>query len=301
MSQSEVRDQNLRLTERLKAQAMDWLMPRLPKGEISHFTGKLVHLDLPQPLARLSVRAFAEAYQLNMQEAEFPVDYYANVGELFTRRLKPEARPLGQGVLHPADAEVLQAGGIGATLVQAKGIDYSLAQLLGSEAEASEFQGGLFLSYYLCPTDYHRVHASFHGQLLSTRHLPGEFWPVNSWSVSKIDSLYAINERVAMSFAAKEGRWTTVMIAATNVGNISATLCPDLSTRERGAGRAVRSFPGGEREVAAGDEIGIFRMGSSVVLLLDARLCQSLKLTESRVQALIGQRSRVRSSLGAAN
>lgn len=297
MSQIDADSLPLRLSQRLKSKAMDWLMPRLPKGEISNLTGRLVHLDLPQPLGRLSVQAFAEAYKLNMQEAEFPLEYYANVGELFTRRLKPAARPLGEGIVHPADAEVLQAGRIGANLVQAKGIDYSLAQLLGSEAEAAEFQGGLFLSYYLCPTDYHRVHASFEGRLINTRHLPGEFWPVNSWSVSRVKSLYAINERVAMSFAAKEGRWTSVMIAATNVGNISATLCPEISTCERGSGRSLKNYAGQNRDVAAGDEIGIFRMGSSVVLLLDAQLCQSMGLTEARVQALIGQRSLVRASL----
>lgn len=288
---------NLSFRERLKEKAMDWLMPHLPKGELSHLTGRLAHLDLPQPLARMSVQAFAEAYGLNLQEAEFPLEYYANVGELFTRRLKPDARPLGRGVLHPADAVILQAGQIGATLVQAKGIDYSLSQLLASEAEAAEFQDGLFLSYYLCPTDYHRVHASFQGRLLNTRHMPGEFWPVNSWSVSKIESLYAINERVAMSFAAKEGRWTAVMIAATNVGNISATLCPELSTRPRGKNRSLKNFPGADREVAAGDEIGIFRMGSSVVLLLDAQLCRSMDLTQEKVQALIGKSTRVRAGL----
>src|ERR1041385_6232226 len=103
------------------------LMMRLvPKRALSRTVGLLAHARLPGPLGRWSAAWFARRYAIDMSDAERPLGSYGTIGELFTRRLKPGARPIGAGVVHPADALVTEAGRVEAqTLIQAKGMTYA--------------------------------------------------------------------------------------------------------------------------------------------------------------------------------
>ena len=103
-------------------------MGLLPKRLFSRMVGRLVNLPLPQPLGRLSVAWFARFYGIDLAEAERPMSSYRTIGEFFTRRLKPGIRPIGDGVLHPADALITAAGRVEAqTLIQAKGKTYTVS------------------------------------------------------------------------------------------------------------------------------------------------------------------------------
>ena len=250
----------------------DLFMPMLPKNDLSHFVGRLVHKRLPGALGRKSVEAFAKAYRIDLSEAELPIEAYPSIVELFTLKLKPEARPTADTrVVHCADALITEAGTIEhQMLIQAKGKHYNVSELLRSSKFAEDFEGGSFFTYYLCPTDYHRVHSPVSGEIIWSCHIPGELWPVNAWSVKSIPSLFAINERVVVMIQTPFGKAALVMVAATNVGNMSMSFDDQISTRVRRGQRKVREHTYQPPvPIRAGSEVGIFHMGSTVVMLFE--------------------------------
>jgi phosphatidylserine decarboxylase len=266
----------------MKDQLFDMFMPLLPKNDLSHLVGRLVHLKLPAPLARASVQMFANAYHIDMTEAEHPIGAYLSIGELFTRKLRPGVRPIGKSLVHPADALISQAGTIEKlTLIQAKGKTYTVSDLIRSPHFAPFFEGGGYLTYYLCPTDYHRVHSPVDGLITWSTHIPGTMWPVNEWSVNSIPNLFSVNERVAVIIETPHGRAALVMVAATNVGNMTMSFDENIESRKRRTGRAVREqayHPA--KNIACGDELGIFHMGSTVVMLYEKKLLASLGIED---------------------
>ncbi len=268
-------------------------MPLLPKNDLGHLVGRLVHKRLPQPLAQKSVRFFAKAYKINLDEAEFPIDHYQSIGELFVRRLKPEARPLGEGLLHPADSRVTECGKIqSGQLLQAKGQTYSVVEFLRNPRWAEAFDGGDFITYYLCPTDYHRVHSPADADLVASVHVPGEMWPVNEWSVENVVDLFNVNERVVMLLQTPRGKIALVMVAATNVGNMSFSFDENIMTNVKDGERQVREHsyqPG--ISIKRGEELGVFHMGSTVIVLFEKGILSQ------DVALLRGQQVKVRSTL----
>lgn len=298
--------------------AMSALMPVLPKDDLSYWVGRLVHQKLPDPVRLASMEAFVKAYNIDMAEAELPLEAYKSIGDLFTRKLKEDIRPLGTGLVHPCDSKIAEAGPVrDGKLTQVKGVMYSCEELLQNKEAASLFKDGTFATYYLCPTDYHRVHIPMDVSVEEVIHIPGAFWPVNQWSVSNVPKLYAINERVAMIFRTDQGeRLALVMVAATNVGAITCSFEPRINSTIRKSGRSITHIHYGgdgmrssvERQdksilegpaihLKKGDEAGIFSMGSSVVMLMDQGLSKRLDLSEKRLASLCGQAVKMGQSL----
>lgn len=245
-------------------------MPVLPKSDLSHWVGKLAHQEWPEPMNHLIIQKFAEFYRIRVDEAEKDLSQYASLGEFFTRKLKAGLRPIGQGILHPCDAVVTSAGKIDSQkLMQAKAKSYNCAELLRNSSLASEFEGGTFITYYLCPTDYHRVHSSVDGKIFWSCHIPGDFWPVNNWSVQNISNLFAENERVVTLIESPTfGKVALVMVAATNVGNIEMFYDENICTNRRSAEEHVREYTyDPPKPITRGAELGMFKMGSTVIAL----------------------------------
>ena len=269
----------------MKNRIMDVVMPILPRNGLSHWVGRLAHKKIPGPLGQASVAWFAKRYAIDLSEAEHPLESYESIGALFSRRLRPGVRPIGKGIVHPADGRLSECGVIeNQRCIQAKGKDYGIAELLGDAESAKIFEGGTYMTYYLCPTDYHRVHAPVDGRLTWLTHSPGDMWPVNEWSVNAIFDLFPTNERVSVGIETEEGRVALVMVAATNVGNMTMTFDSEIRTNSRllrqasGSGQDVPS-PRSRKSTAKfydpaigirkGDEIGVFNMGSTVVMLYE--------------------------------
>lgn len=269
-------------------------MHYLPKKRVSQITGLLVHLPLPRFLKNLSVRAFADAFNINVEEAELPLEEYKSVGDFFVRRIKMDRRPLGAGrVLHPADSVISQAGIItSGNIVQAKGKSYSVEGLLDGIEPAASFEGGAYLTYYLCPTDYHRVHSPVSGDIVKYRHVPGEFWPVNDWSTGNIENLFGKNERAIVELKTEQGRAFVVFVAATNVGDISLAFDPKFRTNTR-ARKSVDTKPATPIPILKGDELGAFHMGSTIVMIYE----KSFGFTEKELAAWRGRAVKVRGAL----
>lgn len=241
----------------------------LPKKQLSRFVGAFVHLQLPQPLRVLSIRLFASYYRIRIDEAEMPIDSYRSIGDFFVRRLKSGLRPLGASrLVHPADSVITQKGELSSgTLLQAKGKTYRLNDFLG-EISSDRYLGGAFATYYLCPTDYHRVHSPIRGAIGRVLWIPGELWPVNSWSTQNIDQLFSINERVVIEILTDEGPLAFVMVGATNVGQMSLSFWPDFRTNCANQNKPLLQDFKGQIQITKGQELGAFHMGSTVVLCL---------------------------------
>ncbi len=248
------------------------ILPWLPKNWLSYWVGRLSEKAWPAPLGPWLVRWFAKRYKIRLDEAEMSIGEYKSINALFTRRLKAGVRPRGEGLLNPADARITEHGRISAgILLQIKGKSYRVADLLGSEQDAARVEGGYFITYYLCPTDYHRVHSPMAGQVLFCRHIPGQLWPVNSWSVSRIENLFSKNERTITALKKEQALAYVVMVGATNVGKITMTFDANICTNQPESLRAQREHTyGANLCVEAGDELGVFNMGSTVVVLYNS-------------------------------
>jgi phosphatidylserine decarboxylase len=241
----------------------------LPKKHLSHFVGVLAHTPLPRPLASAVIRRFAGAYGINLDEVAHPVEHYRSLGEFFTRDLRPGARPIEGAFVSPVDAKLRDRGTIrDGRLPQVKGKTYALRELLGNDDIAPTFEGGHFFNFYLSPRDYHHIHAPVRGQVARSVHIPGRLWPVNDWSLASIDDLFAVNERVVTYLKSRYGVVAVVMIGATNVGKMTVTydsFVTNVPPRAREIRR--RDYPS-PVTLAAGDRLGTFHMGSSVVVLV---------------------------------
>ena len=241
----------------------------LPKQGLSRLVGMAAECStrsgLMAPLARYAIGAFAKAYAVDMQEAErVALSDYASFNDFFTRALRSGARPVADApdvIVSPSDGRLGQHGKVDrGALIQAKGHRYSSADLLANAAYASEFEGGYFVTIYLAPKDYHRVHAPDACTLTSARYVPGELFSVNPRTEAGIPGLFARNERLVCELRTAYGPLALVMVGALIVAGIRAVW-------QDGA-RPTRPATHSPVHFARGDELGHFRLGSTVVLCL---------------------------------
>jgi phosphatidylserine decarboxylase len=154
-------------------------------------------------------------------------------------------------------------------LVQAKGIDYSSAALLGDPAVARRFEGGAYLTIYLSPRDYHRIHFPLSGRVTGYRYLPGQLWPVNPASVRTVRGLFGVNERLVTLLDSPSGLCAVVAVGATVVGRVRASYDAAAPLTNCAGARAVaRDYPA-PLPVEKGQELGAFELGSTVILLFE--------------------------------
>ena len=249
---------------------MEFSLPRRtsPTGAYSALVGWGATQTVPAPLRRPAYRAFARAVGVDLAEAELDLRAYPTFGDFFARRLRQGARridPASEAIIAPCDGKLAALGvAIDGTLVQAKGRHYHLAELVADEDFARALTGGAYATIYLSPRDYHRVHAPIDGRLVGYDYLPGELWPVNPRVANRRDRLFSRNERVVIRLATRVGTIAVVMVGAIGVGNIRLGHCPDSVTwRNAGERRRIEL----DVPVTKGDELGAFRLGSTVVLV----------------------------------
>jgi phosphatidylserine decarboxylase len=216
---------------------------------------------------------FARAYGLNLAEAEHPLQDYPSLQALFTRRLKsgsrPQAAPAPGFVNSPVDGRIVGAGRIQAgQAIQAKGLPYQISELLKHDPNPQRFEGGYYLTLYLSPKDYHRIHVPFQGRVTAVGRVEGELWPVNDASTQHVPRLYERNRRatwVATGLGPDQGlEVAAVLVGATHVGGVI------IDPRWLG-GRTLPvdgGFPADSLPCQPGEDLGTFQFGSTVVLLV---------------------------------
>lgn len=221
------------------------------------------------------IRLFAKHYKVNLSEAEYerPQDY-KSFNQFFIRPLKENARPIiaeENTLCLPADGRVSEVGKIEyQQLLQAKGHTFTLATLLANDLElAAQFEHGQFLTTYLSPRDYHRVHMPCDGVLRKMIYVPGELFSVNPFLAHHIPDLFARNERVICVFDTAFGPMVQILVGATVTASMS-TIWAGVINPPRLQQVVVREYPKeGDSAVILkkGEEMGAFRLGSTVINL----------------------------------
>ncbi|MCL6453018.1 MAG: archaetidylserine decarboxylase [Alicyclobacillus sp.] len=245
--------------------AWDGLWVRLlPKRLVTAAVGMLA----ATPQSRALIPWFVRHYGIDVDEAELPLPAYRSWAEFFSRRLRPGARVVAScGVASPVDGRASCCGRLEEeTMVQAKGRLYRLSELVVQDDCAAWFRGGHYLTLYLSPRDYHRVHAPLDGTVTRWTYVPGTLYPVNAAGVSSVRGLFAKNERLVIELNTPFGLCALVLVGATIVGSIRTAFgpAPQNPFRRRAGGiQSDRvSIP-----VRRGEELGYFAFGSTVICL----------------------------------
>jgi len=241
-----------------------------PQGGLSKLAGQLA--DSKHPLIKNRfIHWFINQYKVNMAEAliEQP-EAYASFNDFFTRALKPGLRPVDQcqdSIVSPVDGTVSQIGRIQDTdIFQAKGQKFNLTALLGGNSNrAKPFRNGQFATIYLSPKDYHRIHMPITGTLKETVYIPGKLFSVNPATAERVPALFARNERLAALFETELGPMAVVLVGAMIVASID-TVWAGLIKRKSGQPVVTCFNKDNGIRLKKGDELGRFKLGSTVVL-----------------------------------
>ncbi|MBR1587691.1 MAG: phosphatidylserine decarboxylase [Kiritimatiellae bacterium] len=199
------------------------------------------------PCSRKDIPKLASIPGCQPGEAEKPIDAYSSFNDFFTRRLKPGARPVGDGVVSPADGRLmLHLSADADKPFPLKGATRSLRAVFGGDAPAGPYDVAVVR---LAPVDYHRFHFPCDCRTPDpVRVVPGKYHSVNPIALLRHPDVYADNERQVVACDADFGRFWLVDVGAFGVGTI------------------VQTYSGETH--AKGDEKGYFKFGGSTVILV---------------------------------
>lgn len=249
----------------------EWLWRSLirciPKRTVSRLFGVMAR----QSWTRYFIPLYVRMYNIDTSELTKDLSQYTHLTDFFTRRLDLASRQVDMSpssVVSPVDGTVSQLGKIdGNECIQAKGHDYNVDELLaGYESRATAFRNGCFLTLYLSPKDYHRVHAPASGFITEMIHQPGTLYPVNERGTRLVKRLFVNNERVTTVIQTPFGSMALVQVGAMNVGSVKVSYDERVQTNV--IRRKVR-----EEEykppipIQKGEELGWFEFGSTVIVL----------------------------------
>ena len=249
-----------------------WLITILPHHFISrafYFISRLNNSAFQHYL----IRWYSKHFSINLDEvSNSDLSSYKHLNAFFVRSLRPEARPIhnqNNGIVSPVDGKISQSGEIhNDILIQAKNHSYDLSSLVGDEGLARPFINGHFSTIYLSPKDYHRIHMPLEGKLTDMLHIPGRLFSVSQFSVNNIDRLFARNERVVCLFDTAAGKMALILVGAINVAAIE-TIWEGLVTPPHGKVITSKQYRENSITLTAGQEMGRFNMGSTVILLTE--------------------------------
>ena len=239
----------------------------LPQALIGRIVYRAARCEAPW-VKRPLIRWFVKTYGVDLADAAEPdLDRYPSFNALFTRPLKPGARPIAgddRTVVSPVDGRLTEFGyARGGQLLQAKGFEYALEELVGEgPVDTRPFANGAYATIYLAPHDYHRVHMPLAGELTATRYIPGRRFSVNAATTCGLKNLFCRNERVVCWFETADGPMALVLVGALNVSSISTTGRGEIPSGEPAYWPEAEPVP-----YAKGAEIARFNLGSTVILL----------------------------------
>ncbi len=242
----------------------------LPGHLISRALGELAFCEIPR-VKNFLIQQFINRFEIQMDEvAEPSLDAYAHFNAFFTRALKEGIRPLaGYGhIASPADGTVFAGGSLSHDIrLTVKGHHFSLTELFGLADYEKTYQDGHYLTIYLSPKDYHRVHCPMDGELKHMVHVPGRLFSVNESTTTSIPAVFSRNERVIMHFKGKNGPFSVVLVGAMLVASIETPFSGIITP----PGRSITEWSfhrGTHHKFSQGDEIGRFQYGSTVIVVI---------------------------------
>jgi phosphatidylserine decarboxylase len=256
----------------MTASAFVLLQYLLPKHWLTAIIYRIARIR-NESLKNFLIAKFVKLYDVDVAEVKLNVpQQFATFNDFFVRELKDGARDIDgkpDSIVAPADGTLSLAGSLDEnSLLQAKGINYSLQELLATDlAECDSYINGRFATIYLAPYNYHRVHAPFDAELLAARYIPGDLFSVNDSTAARVRGLFRRNERLVMHFRTTHGPAVLILVGALNVGSITTPWSGEIRPRKTGTVDAI-DLSNSDTRVSKGDLLGWFNMGSTVILLL---------------------------------
>jgi len=243
-----------------------WILPR---NLISRICGILADARIPRPLLTPLIRLFSWKFGVDMSEVAKQVSEFRTFNEFFARRLLPNTRSLNPdpaSILSPVDGIVGEFGPINnGHLIQAKGLEYRLADLLKDPERTQLYDDGVFITICLAPHNYHRIHSMVEGEIHEFSYIPGDLWTVSPLGVHHVPGLFARNERLTTFFRTDKGECALVKVGATVVGRIRVCYHDQVSNKPGAKCQQVTLET--PFHIKRGEELGLFEMGSTVICL----------------------------------
>ncbi|MEJ5362684.1 MAG: archaetidylserine decarboxylase [Spirochaetota bacterium] len=242
----------------------------LPTRLLSRLFGYCTDIPLPAFIMKKLINWYSKRFKVALDEAFIPPGGFKNFDEFFTRNLKRGMRsvhPHPISLVSPVDALVSTCGIINAgQLIQAKGINYDVGSLLPGQFQ-SQFVSGSFITLYLSPGDYHRIHSPVSGTIVGYQYDPGKLYTVQDWLVKILPGLFTANERITTYIQSAFGLVAVCKVGAMNVGRIALSYAPVFTNRCFAKPYFFTFEEGGRPKVSKGDELGIFHLGSTVIVV----------------------------------
>ena len=245
------------------------------QNRFSHWMGAFSDASIPNWILKNVIRSYVRYYKIDLNDYDINLNEIKKFNAFFTRQFKEGKRHIGKGVVSPVDGKLINYGLLQSSqLLQCKGQWYPQTGITSLEA----FDHGSFATIYLSPADYHRVHAPFDMKIQEIVYIPGTLFPVNKKSVLKHDRLFCRNERIVLSGTCEYGHFHFVFVGAMIVGR--TVLSFDSSWRsniKKGKQRQEKV----DFQIAKGEELGYFELGSTVIFMIDSEVLNEIKITEN--------------------
>jgi len=243
----------------------------LPQHFLSRIVYALMRCEITW-VKNLLIKLISNIAGINYAEAlsPDPADY-VNFNAWFTRALKPGARSFDQdpqAFLSPCDGKISETGSLSENrILQAKGKDYSVQDLLANDPVCAELADGYFATIYLSPKDYHRIHMPLSGRLQRMIHVPGRLFSVAPYTARQVPRLFARNERVICVFETDAGPLVMVLVGAMLVSSTETVWAGEI-TPNKNKDVTIKDYLEETVYLFKGEEMGRFNMGSTVIMLM---------------------------------
>jgi phosphatidylserine decarboxylase len=254
------------------------LTNHIPRRLANRFIAWFSRIEQPL-LARAAIAIWRLFDDLDLSESR--TTHFRSVHACFTRQLKAGARPVDpdpQVITSPCDAIVGACGRIAGTeLIQAKGLAYTLQELLLAPGLVERYADGQYATLRLTSAMYHRFHAPGDCTVERVAYISGDTWNVNPIALARIPLLFCKNERAVVDMVLEPSGigLTLVPVAAILVGGIRLPFLDLVFTPQyRGAAEI-----GCCAHFAKGEEIGWFEHGSTIIVFAPrgVSLCESVQ------------------------
>lgn len=218
------------------------------------------------------IKKYIQKYKINIDDYIIPEKGFKNFNDFFTRKIKPELRPIGNGLVSPVDGIIYDKGLIYENkTILVKGNYYQLEEL----TKETNLNHKSFCVFYLSPSNYHRVHAPFDMNINKIKNIPGSLFSVNEKILIKKQNVYCRNERIVIRGNSEFGDFIMVFVGAANVGKIKIHTEPRVTTNQWRAKSNEFEYQN-PIKIKKGEELGFFEVGSTVILSIDNEILKDI-------------------------
>lgn len=269
----------------------------LPKKWLTEFFGWFAKKQAGR-LTKLVIDIFVWYYNVDMKESKNPnTASYLTFNDFFIRLFAEKKRPIHSNpnfIVYPADGIISQIGNIqGENIFQAKGYIYTLEGLLaGHDQMINYFYNGNFITTYLSPKNYHRVHMPCDGKLQEMIYVPGELYSVNKTAVKNIANLFSRNERIICLFETDIGPMAQILVGAMITGSIETVWHGTITPPRKGVIKKwtwLNHYKKNPVVLLKGQEMGRFQLGSTVINLFSSNKIKFFEDIKSDSKVYFGE------------